>query len=296
MRYTVRWRKEADGGGAGGLSARRAFALLSSLCFTAFAPLCLSGCDEARPGEIGTLACLGCHNGSPALDRTGFLESAHASAGVSCEDCHGPGLAHVRYGGAPGLFINNPAKGDFSNSYQSCTRCHANTVGQFLTSTHARLQVAACYTCHTFHRAEPLAASATDNSLCLSCHEALGFESGAAIAAHTFHGVDPEATGASRCTACHMPPLRRENQESGYHGHDWVVREPIFPNLAADAGIDPVPPSSCAGIAGCHDGSVVSAPLFNVDNLQQNEALQSIFELRYGKGLAGELYKLLHSK
>ena len=55
---------------------------------------------------------------------------------------------------------------------------------------------------------------AVDNSLCLRCHEAFGFATDEAISAHTHHSVDPAGSGASRCTACHMPPL--EQAADGY--------------------------------------------------------------------------------
>jgi hypothetical protein len=49
------------------------------------------------------------------------------------------------------------------------------------------------------------------------------------------------------------------------------------------AGITPAPPNSCAGITGCHDGTVSTAPVYNVDNPADNDQLQIIFDARYGK-------------
>jgi hypothetical protein len=50
-----------------------------------------------------------------------------------------------------------------------------------------------------------------------------------------------------------------------------------------DDGIAPTPPNSCSGTMGCHDGTVVTAPVFNVDNREDNTILQIVFEDRYGE-------------
>jgi len=113
----------------------------------------------------------------------------------------------------------------------------------------------------------------------------MGFETDEAVIAHTFHTNNPAQTGASRCTACHMNPMQRFDQGDGRHSHDWVPREPLYSNLAAQGGTEPVPPNTCAGITGCHDDTVESAPLHDVDNLDMNLVLQSTFDAWYGKGL-----------
>ena len=264
---------------------RTVFFLLSTTLFV--------GCNSSPPGKVGTQACLGCHNGLTAQNRQNFLESPHFSAGVGCEDCHGGGITHVRYGGSLGLFIDNPARGDFGASYESCVKCHADTVGQFHNSVHGQREIASCQSCHTAHEAESLLLPATNNELCLSCHDVLGFATDAQITAHTFHPVDPEITGASRCIECHMNPTPRFDQESGGRSHDWVPREPIFSNLAAEAGMDPIPPNTCAGIMGCHDGSVSGAPIFDVDSPEINASLQNLFESRHGKSAFGVISEIL---
>lgn len=95
---------------------------------------------------------------------------------------------------------------------------------------------------------------------------------------HTSHPVDPVDTGASGCTSCHMVPLSRTNQANAEHDHTLMTVPPSF-SAAAAIGMIPIPLNSCAGITGCHDGTVNSAPEFNVDDPQQMEFLQTLYEL-----------------
>jgi hypothetical protein len=46
--------------------------------------------------------------------------------------------------------------------------------------------------------------------------------------------------------------------------------------------VTPTPPNSCSGITGCHDGTVIAAPVFNVDVPRDNDILQLIWNSRYG--------------
>ena len=235
-----------------------------------------TGCERILRGEVGTLTCLACHDGQTAPDQRQFENSAHMAVG--CEACHGPGYFHIRNGGRFGLFISKPDAQD----YQFCGRCHQSEAAGFAQSGHAREKAASCLDCHDVHSANRTRSSYLDNALCLGCHAPRGFDTSAAIEEHTFHAVDPAGTGASRCSACHMPPLQRLDQAEGPHGHSMIPLAPITSNEAAAAGVTPTPPNSCAGIAGCHDGSVITAPVFDVDNIALNEGLQAMFEARYG--------------
>jgi hypothetical protein len=86
-----------------------------------------------------------------------------------------------------------------------------------------------------------------------------------------------------------MNPTERFEQEDGGRSHDWIPREPLFSNVAAAAGVDPIPPNTCAGIMGCHDASVSGVPIFDVDSLGSNESLQLLFEDRHGKSAFGSI-------
>ncbi len=230
-------------------------------------------------GVNSTATCLGCHNGGTAQSVTSILVSAHANVG--CVTCHGDGTTHVRSGGEGGLFLN-PSVGPFPRSYASCVQCHSDTVNQFLESGHAMSQAVSCHDCHDVHAPAETSLPKNNNLLCQSCHGFFEFRNDAAISAHTMHDVDPAGTGASRCTECHLPPLDRFDQAEGPHDHSL---HGIAPQTSIDAitnGVMPVPPNSCAGITGCHDGTVATAPMFNVENQAQLAVIQGLFELWFG--------------
>lgn len=247
------------------------------LCLVlALSSLLISGCPAGR--EVGNDVCLTCHNGRLAPDKTSFPMSAHHF--LDCERCHGPGEAHVRNGGQAGLFIENPDRWPFEEHYELCAQCHETQVASYVKSEHAKDKAVRCTDCHDVHTAPLTKLSFVDNALCLDCHR---FPSVEAITGHTFHSYDPTGTGASRCMPCHMPPLVRTDQAEGPHLHSMEPIPPIQSNIAMDEGVFPAPPNSCSGIMGCHDGTVPTAPVFNVDNPADNELLQIVFESRYGE-------------
>ena len=244
------------------------------------ASLGIGGCGTTAPGEVGNVVCLACHDGFGAPDPGIADASVHVAIG--CERCHGPGYLHVRNGGRGGLFIERLGAVPFDESHLLCAECHEGTAEAYLQSAHWLNEGASCADCHNVHAANGARDDHRDNTMCLKCHEGMGFGDASAIGAHTYHSVDPAGTGASRCTTCHMPPLQRADQQDGPHGHNLFPLQPISSNEAAEAGVDPVPPNSCSGITGCHDGTVETAPQFDVDNPKHNALLQLIYEARYG--------------
>ncbi|GMW03596.1 MAG: hypothetical protein AMXMBFR84_47300 [Candidatus Hydrogenedentota bacterium] len=75
-----------------------------------------------------------------------------------------------------------------------------------------------------------------------------------------------------------MVPQTRTNQEDGPHNHTFLAVPPGATVDAVNSGVTPAPPNSCAGVAGCHDGTVLTAPIFDVDNTSQMEFLQLLYE------------------
>lgn len=256
-----------EGGGAPPCS-------LGSLVALAGVFLVLAGC---RGGYVGDAVCLACHDGRTAMDMRSISDSPHANVG--CETCHGPGLIHVQNAGRAGLGILNPASLSFGSSVGICTECHADAADSFQRSAHATGEAATCHDCHDVHTAGGMFLSPLDNSLCLGCHASMGFDAPEDVIAHAvYHPLDPAGTGAGRCTSCHMTPLQRQNQADGPRDHSMVTVPPEASNLAAEMGISPVPPNSCAGIEGCHDGSVPTAPVFDVDSAAGNSIVQPLYE------------------
>ncbi len=235
-----------------------------------------SGCEPIRGSYLGTEVCLACHDGRVASDHTSFRASMHNT--VECEECHGPGLQHVHDGGPNGLYIDVPPT-TFTGLSDFCAKCHAPEAADYAKGAHAESNVT-CLDCHDVHAAGEVRTSAKNNRLCLQCHKR-EFNSTEAIADHTWHSVDPAGIGTSRCTTCHMPPTQRIDQNLGQHRHSLIPLAPITSNDAAQAGVTPVPPNSCSGIVGCHDGPNIYLPHFDVDNPIHNTLLQAIFEYRY---------------
>lgn len=239
--------------------------------------LFITGCPGGGVGSPGSnTTCLGCHNGRTATDMRFFLLSTHKS--LDCVVCHVGAEAHVQSGGLGGALIN-PASGVFELSYAACATCHQETVADFTQSGHHASRAVSCHDCHDVHTPIETVGPVTNNLLCRSCHVFDGFQTIAQTEAHTMHPVDPTGTGASRCTHCHMPPTVRTNQANGPHSHTFMTIPPIASNEAADNGVSPVPPNSCAGIMGCHDGTVPATPIFNVDNYPQMIGLQSVYDM-----------------
>lgn len=209
----------------------------------------------------------------------GYLLTLHAAEeAASCHTCHD---VHTDNG----LVFNEPTGGLFDTTgYESlCGTCHEVQVDDFLLSHHSLEKVAGCRNCHDLHAPEALSQSAVDNTICLQCHASpvLGFVDEETIDRHTggFHPVDPTGSGASRCIGCHMPPLQQAGQPRVPHDHTNFTVPPLASNEAADMGILPVPPNSCAGVMGCHDpDSPGTGSPRDVNNLALNETLQPLYE------------------
>ena len=71
-------------------------------------------------------ACLACHSGRarPVRDRVGlYLDPPFEELPIGCENCHGPGAAHVAAGGSPKTIVN-PARLAPRLAEQICMNCH----------------------------------------------------------------------------------------------------------------------------------------------------------------------------
>lgn len=114
-------------------------------------------------GYVGSETCATCH----AEVSKGFANNPHTKmalmhggAGITCENCHGPGKAHVE-GGGDVTKIFDPAKASPKQVNATCERCHAATHPNFDRSPHAKAGLS-CTSCHSIHGADakkPLPAS-----------------------------------------------------------------------------------------------------------------------------------------
>lgn len=175
---------------------------LGLLLFVGAASVGINGCPtSAQVGFVGTQTCLACHNGVSGPDKREFLDTKHGA--ISCEQCHGPGFAHVRVAGRGGLFINNPADQSFVMQYELCETCHESKVTGFKQMAHGALEAVSCIVCHDVHKKGGLTVQADsealfDNSvyakLCSDCHEGQSADFNM-----SGHGVMEFAT----CGSCH---------------------------------------------------------------------------------------------
>lgn len=207
--------------------------------------------EHALGRKIGTQEapnCLGCH--ATAVVVSGHVDTANMIPGISCEECHGPGAAHValaRSGGGgdnPGL-ISNPARLNPATSVDFCGSCHRTwwDVTQLgyrginnVRFPAYRLEGSRCWgkgdaritcvACHDPHR--PLVTElSTYDEKCLSCH--VKSASMTASADHPGRGCPVSATN---CASCHMPKYQVPAMHSPFTDHRIrVVRDAkMFPD------------------------------------------------------------------
>jgi hypothetical protein len=230
---------------------------------------------ENQPFLPSMDVCARCH--SDKLE--GHLDTAHATAGeVSCHVCHD---VHRPNGMTVG--ISAPSRFTKEEYAQLCGQCHAVEVDGYLKSVHAQLNVVSCGTCHNMHLPTTYPLSPVNNQLCQQCHASflLGLETEEDVDFHTgeFHPVDPAGTGASRCIGCHMPPVEQSEDPFTPRDHTLFTVAPLFTNEQAAQGVIPPPPNSCAGVAGCHTLAPGTGQPHDPNNLNQNEALQQLYEM-----------------
>jgi DmsE family decaheme c-type cytochrome len=169
--------------------------------------------NKAKPGEpssqekavasasyVGSDTCKGCHED---IYNKGFNNTPHWNLTKladkhGCEDCHGPGSAHVEGGGDKTKIIN-PKDLTPARSSERCLTCHeyGEEHSNFSRSVHLRNGVS-CISCHSVHEARVMPALLTkpQPSLCYGCHEGQRSE----FAKPFRHRVNE---GLLRCTDCH---------------------------------------------------------------------------------------------
>ena len=199
------------------------------------APLSLDMAEGRKVAEFETRKCYSCH--STALTTTEPLTAAQFHPGVSCEACHGPGLAHaaaMKTDTSTQLQIVSPARFKPAKAVDFCGACHgsprdvvlAGTVGRMTvrfpayrlvksrcwgTNGDARLT---CFACHDPHRPLERNAAAYDVA-CLRCHA----NGGAASENSRAHqAACPVAK--SQCTSCHMPKVNIAEMHYDFTDHN----------------------------------------------------------------------------
>ena len=206
--------------------------------------------DEDPLGNLDTTEesanCIGCHATAVAWDGDERFDPHRAVLGVSCERCHGSGVAHVEAqsgGGDPGP-IFHPGRLSPAEQVAFCGQCHRQPTDfepreilarDPLLARHAgaSLMMSACFResppertitctdCHDPHRPEPAGPERT-RAVCSRCHED----------APSLHRQTPVAAEAD-CAGCHLPV-----QGEAFHGTpftDHWIRLPGTPPTPGSA-------------------------------------------------------------
>jgi DmsE family decaheme c-type cytochrome len=155
----------------------------------------------AASDYVGSETCATCH--AEVSDKFGDNPHArmammHGDKGITCENCHGPGKAHVDGGGDPTkIFRFSTASAKAID--KTCLGCHADTHPNFLRSPHAKANVS-CTSCHSVHAAvaETALLTVAQPKLCESCHTDVN-----AAFEMPFH--HPVNEGIVKCSDCHDP-------------------------------------------------------------------------------------------
>ncbi len=244
----------AASGGGGGTTVTQAF-------------LDLLPDAQKTASYIGALGCVAgsCHGGS--LAPTGgannpddpiyshWKDTVHATKGVTCERCHGPGSTHA----------SNPSKDNIltfpkSTSAVVCAQCHGPTVDEYNHSAHTELvtdvPVEVASNPGTYGR----------NLRCIVCH------SGLMRAQFTEQGVDPDTMtdaqfikvandtlslvpNTANCVTCHNPHSKTGKVNAD--GEEKQLRHKTFNTDTSQIGPGTTPSQftnfdqSCAE---CHNG------------------------------------------
>jgi Cytochrome c3 len=187
--------------------------------------------------------CFGCH--STASTVSGNFDPEHATLGVTCEACHGPGLQHVTAKetapeqSAPGTMLN-PARLSPVDSVDFCGACHRTPVDVALfMPRHMGISVIrlqpyrlerslcwgaggdariTCMACHDPHKPLVRVSTAYD-AKCLQCHAASENPPSA--------NLEPACKVATKdCVTCHMPKFEIPNVHATFTDHFIRVVRP----------------------------------------------------------------------
>jgi len=191
--------------------------------------------------QIDVEKCFSCHTSGDVFSASGAIQEAHP--GLTCEGCHGSGLAHMEFRemgkGTGGIFNPGHLPPAAVNAY--CGRCH-RTTGQVLAMNIMgvrdvrfqpyRLELSQCYkptdrridclACHDPHK--PLA---TDprwyDAKCLACHAQAHGEMNAV------HFAKACPVAKHDCVKCHMPKVEIPGSHFEFTDHDIRIVRPHEP-------------------------------------------------------------------
>jgi DmsE family decaheme c-type cytochrome len=180
---------------------------MSALLFCATAAAAPSKADEAPGAQadptqlVGSEVCATCHEDEAKAFGTNphaKMAQMHGGSGITCENCHGAGKAHVD-GGGDVTKIFNPAKASAKEIDAKCLTCHQGQHANFERSGHGEANVS-CLGCHSVHAAKTSdhLLKAEEKQLCFACHTDVKPQFNM-----PFHHKVEE--GLVKCSDCHDP-------------------------------------------------------------------------------------------
>jgi DmsE family decaheme c-type cytochrome len=203
----------------GGLAVLLLTVILAG-CFPSSTAQQSAGAGAAAPAPppnpadyVGAETCKGCHEEAynrfshTKMGRLFLKQPRNASERLACENCHGPGKAHVDQGGGgkgkdPKLITfakNDPTPVDRRNDV--CLSCHTKGARLFWKGSAHEGRDVACTNCHTVmenHSPKAQLAKATEIETCGTCH--LQKQAQMMRSSHM-----PLREGKMTCTSCHNP-------------------------------------------------------------------------------------------
>ncbi len=181
-----------------------------------FLALLPDGQKDAKP--VGSAKCLECHDGKAT-----WQDTKHASVGVGCESCHGPGGNHIANPSS-----DNILSGLNSESAVVCGQCHGPSFDEWHKSAHAEMIV------------DPVEETITNvtgfgrNSRCAVCHSGWYARhvnlDDPATTDDKIREVAEEAVQhapyTATCVNCHSPHRVTGNLTA--EGKEAQLRKPVF--------------------------------------------------------------------
>jgi len=148
---------------------------------------------------VGSETCATCHEDVSkkfADNPHTKMAMMHGKSGITCENCHGAGKAHVDGGGDTSKIVN-PGKLSAKELDARCLSCHGGQHANFDRSAHAKANVS-CISCHSIHESEEKAEllKTSQPNLCFQCHS----DQKAQFSRAFHHKVEE---GLIKCTDCH---------------------------------------------------------------------------------------------
>ncbi|HEY0306832.1 MAG TPA: DmsE family decaheme c-type cytochrome [Acidobacteriaceae bacterium] len=157
--------------------------------------------DAAAPADPAADQCGTCHADvvkNFSTNPHSRIAEMHTGKGVTCENCHGNGQAHMESGGDPTKIIN-PKKATAKQINATCLTCHSAAHPDFEHSPHGKADLS-CISCHSVHESKTQTGllKMEQPKLCYTCHSDTK-----ASFAQTFHHKVNE--GVVKCNDCHDP-------------------------------------------------------------------------------------------